>query len=88
MEQTFLLIPFEKKNELKEKHKIQWNADKKLWYFEGDLIDDLMPYTIKKIQVDFADKDILKKRLKSMRWDPIEKIWLCSLEDYNIYIQK
>lgn len=84
----YLLIPFDKKDELKVKYKIKWDVEKKMWYIEDDIPEELNIYTIKKIKLDYADKDILKKRFNSMRWEPIEKIWICSLEDYKIFIEK
>ena len=35
----YLLIPFDKKDEIKKDHPIKWDVTKKLWYF-----DTLTPY--------------------------------------------
>lgn len=72
------------KDELKKTYKIKWDADKKLWYYEGEkIIDGLKKYTIKKIDIDYDDKDEYKLNYKSLKWDAKIKTWLCSLEDYN-----
>lgn len=83
----YLLIPFEKKDELKKLYKIKWDANSKLWYSLKD-IEELKQYTIKKIQVEYADKDIMKSKYKSMRWNDDEKTWICSNEDYIKFTSK
>lgn len=83
-QKTYLIIPFEKKDEFKKDFKIKWDADKKLWYYEGAKINDaLHPYTIKKVYIEYDQKDVYRKKFKSLKWDGINKIWLCSNDDYE-----
>lgn len=87
MGKIYLLVPYEKKNELKELYIIKWDAKSKLWFID-EMIDELKPYTIMKIQVEYDDKDIFKSRYKSMRWHTTDKTWTCSYEDYEKFINK
>ena len=77
----FLLVPYEKKDELKTLYKIKWDIKTKLWYI-GEMVEGLEPYKIMKIQVEYDDKDDYKLRYKSMRWQTTDKTWTCSYEDY------
>lgn len=83
----YLLIPFEKKDELKKLHKIKWDADLKLWYVP-EYNENLKSYTIKEIQVDYEDKDIMKSKYKSMRWNKADKFWTCSYDDYLNFVKE
>ena len=83
----YLLVPFDKKDELKKLYDIKWDAERKLWYI-GEIVEELKPYTIMKIQVDYEDKELCKSKYKSMRWHTIDKIWTCSYEDYMEFIKK
>ena len=77
----FLLVPYEKKDELKALYKIKWDTQAKLWY-TYEMVEALEPYKIMKIQVEYEDKDDYKLRYKSMRWQTTDKTWTCSYEDY------
>ena len=61
----YLLVPYEKKDELKKLYKIKWDAETKLWYI-GEMVEGLKPYAIMKIQVEYGDKDLCKSKYKSM----------------------
>ena len=90
---TYLLIPFEAKDELKKLYNIKWDTEKKLWFI-GELVEanevlakQLKPYTIKDIFVKYEDKDEYKANLPSMKWDATRKRWTCSLKDYEKYLK-
>ena len=83
----FLLVPNEKKDELKALYKIKWDTQSKLWYAD-EMVEALEPYKIMKIQVEYDDKDDYKLRYKSMRWQTTDKTWTCSYEDYIKFIKK
>jgi hypothetical protein len=85
----YLLVPYDKKDELKEKYLIKWDTDKKLWYFLGeDIPVELKLFKLYYIAVSFDDKDIYKKKYKSMKWDAIEKQWCCNGQDYERIMTK
>ena len=52
------------------------------------MVEGLKPYTIMKIQVEYADKDFCKSKFKSMRWHTMDKTWICSYDDYIEFIGK
>jgi hypothetical protein len=52
------------------------------------MVEGLEPYKIMKIQVEYDDKDLLKSKYKSMRWQTLEKTWTCSFEDYEKFLNK
>ena len=83
----YLLVPYEKKDELKKLYNIKWDATTKLWYI-SEMVEGLKPYTIMKIQVEYDDKDLCKSKYKSIRWHTIDKTWTCSYEDYQNFIKK
>ena len=83
----YLLVPYDKKDELKNLYNIKWDTNTKLWYI-GEMVEGLKPYTIMKIQVEYADKDLFKSKYKSMRWHTIDKTWTCSYDDYIEFIGK
>jgi hypothetical protein len=68
----YLLVPYEKKDELKKLYKIKWDAETKLWYV-GEMVEGLKPYAIMKIQVEYDDKDLCKSKYKSMRCNTLDK---------------
>jgi hypothetical protein len=86
-QKTYLLIPFDKKDELKKLHKIRWDAEKKLWYSNKDN-EDLKQYQIKKIVIPYESKDIMKERYKDIRFEKETKSWLISPNDYTDYCSK
>lgn len=85
MSRCDLCIPFSEKDELKKTHKIKFDTDKKIWYIfcNEDLPDDLKKYKRMNVDIDYNDKDIMKKRFNSLRFDFIQKNWYCSLEDFE-----
>ena len=83
----FLLVPYDKKDELKKLYNIKWDNERKLWYI-NEMVEGLKPYTIMKIQVEYADKDFCKSKFKSMRWRTPDKTWICSYDDYIAFIGK
>ena len=52
------------------------------------MVEGLRPYAIMKIQVEYDDKDLCKSKYKSMRWNTIDKTWICSYDDYMEFIGK
>ena len=81
---TYLIIPFEAKDELKKKYNLKWNAKLKLWYID-EMVDALKPYTIIPVNISYDDNDYFKGLLKSLRWDAIRKTWTCSFQDSLIF---
>jgi hypothetical protein len=79
-----LCIPYALKDELKNSHKLKFDMDKKIWYIlsNDDLPEDLKKYKQMFVDIDYDDKDIMKKKYKSLRFDFLEKSWYCSLEDF------
>jgi transposase len=86
-QKTYLLIPFDKKDELKKLHKIRWDTEKKLWFID-EMVEGLKPYSIKKIVIPYESKDIVKEKYKNIRFEKETKSWLISLKDYNDYLGK
>ena len=80
-----LCIPYSEKDELKKSHKIRFDPEKKIWYIlcNKELPDGLKKYKKMYVEVDYDDKDIMKKKYKSLRFDFDEKSWYCSLEDFE-----
>ena len=79
-----VLIPFEKKNELKLRYKLHWNNESKLWECGNDRIynmNGMMPYHIEFIPVSFSNKEKAKKL--GCKWSPTEKAWYTSMELYE-----
>jgi hypothetical protein len=52
------------------------------------MVEGLRPYAIMKIQVGYDDKDLCKSKYKSMRWNTMDKTWICSYDDYMEFIGK
>ena len=79
-----LCIPFNQKDQLKEQYKLRFDLDKKLWYTlcNDDLPEDLKKYKKMYVDIDYEDKDIMKAKYKSLRFDFLEKSWFCSMEDF------
>lgn len=86
-QKTYLLIPFEEKDQLKKLHKIRWDTNKKLWFCD-ELNDDLKQYQIKKIVIPYESKDIVKAKYKNIRFEKETKTWLISLKDYTDYCRE
>ena len=79
-----LLIPFEEKEEVKKKFGIKWDNDNKVWYYvcNGDLPEGLDMYREMIVDVKYEDKDLFKKRFKTMRWNKVDKIWTMSKKEF------
>ena len=78
-----LLVPFEKKEDVKKEFKIKWDMDNKIWYYIGnELPEALEKYREMVVDVPYEDKDLFKKRFKSMRWNKDDKIWTMSKEEF------
>ena len=82
IQKKYLLIPFEKKDELKKLHKIRWDDVKKLWYC-NELNDDLKQYQIKKIVIPYESKDIVKAKYKNIV-DIIDEMAICNIAGYAV----
>ena len=77
-----LLVPFEDK-EIVKKLGAKWDSLNKIWYFIGDLPEELQKYKSYPVHVEYEDKDIFKSKYKSLRWIPTKKNWLCNETDYR-----
>ena len=56
--------------------------------FKNDFVESLKPYELMYISVDYDDKDDYKEKMKSMRWDKINKQWRITRKDYDeIYVK-
>ena len=77
-----LLVPFEDKDIVK-KLGAKWDSLNKIWYFVGDLPEELQKYKSYTVYVEYEDKDIFKSKYKSLRWNPTKKNWLCNETDYR-----
>lgn len=82
-ERIYLLIPFNLKDELK-KEGIKWDVEKKLWYCI-EITEKLKDYEIRYIDIEYMEKDFFKEKLKSMKWDKIERCWMVNNKDFEIY---
>jgi len=80
-----VLIPFEKKDELKLRYKLKWNNDEKLWECGNERIynmNGMLPYHIEPISVSFENKENAKRL--GCKWYHKEKFWYISLGAYNL----
>ena len=84
MTKIYLIVPYEIKDNLKKTEKILWDTDMKMWYCE-ELTEGLKDYEIRYIDIGYLDKDEWKLKLKSMKWDKIEKCWMVNNKDFEIY---
>ena len=80
-ERTYLLVPFDLKDELK-KEGIKWDAEKKLW-FCLKITETLKPYVASFVDVEYDEKDEMKAKYKSLRWNGAFKSWLVIGEDFE-----
>ena len=79
---TLLLVAFEDKDIVK-KLGAKWDSLNKIWYFIGDLPEELQKYKSYPVHVEYEDKDIFRSKYKSLRWNPTKKNWLCNEADYR-----
>ena len=80
-ERTYLLVPFDLKDELK-KEGIKWDAEKKLWYCLK-ITETLKPYVGFFVDVEYDEKDEMKEKYKSLKWNGALKSWLVLGEDFE-----
>jgi len=80
-ERTYLLVPFDLKDELK-KEGIKWDNEKKLWYCI-ETTETLKPYVAFVVDVEYDEKDEMKKKYKSLKWNSSFKSWLVLGEDFE-----
>jgi hypothetical protein len=80
-----LVIPFSMKDILKKNHPIKFDLNRKIWYIfcNDDLPEDLKKYKRMNVEIDYNDKEIMKKRFDSLRYDFNQQSWFCSLEDFE-----
>lgn len=78
-----LAIEYSMKDKIKEKHPIKFDFEQKLWFYEGDLPEDLMKYRQMSVDIKYDDRDEYKAKFKSLFWDRSEKSWKCSTEDFE-----
>ena len=70
----WLMIPFEKKDEVKTQFKLKWDKDFKMWYTEDESVfGELHEYHVAYYTVPFAYKDSVKA--VGFKWDSCEKEW-------------
>ena len=81
---SYLCVPYICKEEVKQNGG-KWDAEIRRWYIEGNIPDELIKYTPKKIVIDYEDIEIQKTRFKSLFWNKNEKFWYCSEEEYEKY---
>ncbi len=69
------------KDKVKENHKIRFDSVNKIWFIVSD---ELHENKYKKVYVDisYEDKDIYKKKCKSLGFDFKLKSWYCSMEEF------
>jgi len=80
-ERTYILAPFDLKDELK-KEGIKWDAEKKLWY-SLEITEKLKPFVAFFVDVKYDEKDEMKEKYKSLKWNPSFKSWLVLKEDFE-----
>lgn len=76
MNQYPVAIPFDKKDELKNKYKLIWNSPNMIWMCGTERIYNLpgmLPYHLQYLDVHFVNKDAAKKL--GCRWDSQSKRW-------------
>lgn len=82
-----LLVPFEDKDLVKQ-HKCRWDVEGKYWYYLSEdkaLPDELKKYKAYPVLISYDEKDEMKQRLKSMKWDSVKKAWFVNQADYDSY---
>jgi DNA topoisomerase-3 len=77
----YLIVPFEKKDEVKELGAF-WDNDVKMWYMPKK-IKELEKYKRTEIYVPFDDKDIVKEL--GAKWDGSKKIWVIPKGESEIF---
>lgn len=79
-----LAIPFFLKNKLREQYpKLRWDAEKKTWYFIGELPDGLKKYIETPIDIKYEERDEYKAQFTSLKWNKEIKSWICSADDFE-----
>ncbi len=58
-----LIVPFGDKDIVK-KHGAKWDSLNKIWYFIGDLPDEIQKYKGYAVHVEYEDKDLFKSTYK------------------------
>lgn len=87
--QVRLLFPYTERFEAK-KLGAKWNSVNKTWYYpsvDGSLPEDLLKYRCHAIHIEYEDKEFWKEKLKSMKWDTINKHWVVNEGDYQIFLK-
>jgi hypothetical protein len=82
--QFHLLVPYDQKDVLKQKYKLSWNADVKLWHCANERIYNLkgiLPYHIKYLSVNFNNKDLAKEL--GCKWDSVKRSWCIAKGIYD-----
>lgn len=83
--EQYLLIPFNKKDELKKQYRdLKWDDKRKLWYLEDNTKWNMLPsYHIKYYDVPYDQKDAIKS--SGFKWDALNKYWYgCDYLFYNL----
>lgn len=86
-DRTYLLVPFDKKEELKQSGGI-YDKSLRFWYIPSrEIPDNLKQYEVKVIDIpkDY-DIEILKKEMPSMTYDKTKRVWICKELEYDNYI--
>ena len=87
--QVRLLFPYAERQDAK-KFGAKWNSVNKTWYYpsvDGSLPEDLMQYKCHAIHIEYDDKEFWKQKLKSMKWDAINKYWVVNNIDYQTFLK-
>lgn len=82
-----LLFPYNERQEAK-KQGAKWDSEEKLWYYpsiNGELPKELEKYKLHELNIEYEDKEYWKEALKSLKWKPKNKKWVCNNDDYLIY---
>lgn len=80
-DRTYLLVPFDLKDKLK-KEGIKWDSEKKLWYCL-EITEKLKPFKASFVAIEYDEKDEMKSKYKSLRWNSTFKSWLVIEEDFQ-----
>ena len=81
-DRIYLLVPFDLKDELKKTEKILWDTKKRLWYCLK-ITETLKPYVAFFVDVEYDEKDEMKEKYKSLRWNRTFKSSLVVEEDFE-----
>lgn len=84
MSETFeLIIPYEEKDSVKEKHNLTFRQSTRKWEYNGDFLpDDLKQYKCVDVHIPYQCKDELKQ-IFCLQWNTEKKTWQTNMSTYN-----